>query len=74
MKRFITSFLACEDGAVTVDWIILTTGVVSLAVASAAIVLNGTQDVSQTLNEGLIDIEVRASGDDGAGTTSSPGL
>ncbi|MDJ1006958.1 MAG: hypothetical protein QNJ13_03960 [Paracoccaceae bacterium] len=33
MRVFITRFLKSEDGAVTVDWVVLTAGIVGLGVA-----------------------------------------
>ncbi|GAA6181310.1 MULTISPECIES: hypothetical protein [unclassified Shimia] len=36
MKTFITNFRKDEAGAVTVDWVVLTAGVVGLAVAAFA--------------------------------------
>ena len=32
MKRYFKDFISSEDGAVTVDWVVLTAAVVSLAV------------------------------------------
>ena len=41
MIKFIKNFRKDEDGAVTVDWIVLTTAVVGLAVAAYASIESG---------------------------------
>jgi len=42
----IHSFLADEDGAVTVDWVVLTAALVGLAIAVLAAVETGLADLS----------------------------
>lgn len=49
----IKSFWSDETGAVTVDWVILTAGLVSLAIASSAVVIDGTEDLSGDIDERL---------------------
>ena len=46
MRTIIKHFLASEAGAVTVDWVILTAGVVGLALAATMTVIDGTGDLS----------------------------
>lgn len=55
MYEQIKSFLIDETGAVTVDWVILTAGVVSLALASSAVVIDGTEDLSSD-----VDVKLRS--------------
>ncbi|CUH75712.1 hypothetical protein [Tropicibacter naphthalenivorans] len=47
MLNFIKTFRASEDGAVTVDWVVLTAAVVGLAVAAYTTI--------ETNSTGLID-------------------
>lgn len=42
MMSAFSNFLTCEDGAVTVDWVVLTAAVVGLAVAAYATINSGT--------------------------------
>ncbi len=48
MKLFnlIKSFRNDEDGAVTVDWVVLTAAIVGLGIATLGVVRNGVQDLS----------------------------
>ena len=46
MTRFIKKFCRDENGAVTVDWVVLTAAVVGLAVAIVAALVNGSVGVS----------------------------
>ncbi|MDX1780483.1 MAG: pilus assembly protein [Thalassovita sp.] len=46
-------FLADEDGAITVDWVVLTAAVVGLAFAATIPVFTGTKSVSNSLNDSL---------------------
>ncbi|WP_371226126.1 Flp family type IVb pilin [Roseovarius sp. 2305UL8-3] len=41
MSKFINTFLKDEDGAVTVDWVVLTAAIVGLGVAGIASVQTG---------------------------------
>ncbi len=46
MLRSLTNFLHQEDGAVTVDWVVLTSATVGLGVATLAVVSGGISDLS----------------------------
>ncbi len=46
MTHFIKKFCKSEDGAVTVDWVVLTAAVVALAVALVLALTNGSVGVS----------------------------
>ena len=52
-KTSFTAFLADERGAITVDWVVVTAGVVGLALDVIAVVSggveNGSSDISQSL-------------------------
>jgi hypothetical protein len=48
MNRFSTRFRLEQNGSMTADWIILTAGILALSVASFALLMNGSTDLSQT--------------------------
>ena len=55
MIKFIKNFRKDEDGAVTVDWVVLTAAVVALAAAAYNSIETGTSNLSsstQTFIEG----------------------
>lgn len=60
MMNHTRSFLTCEDGAVTVDWVVLTAAVVTLAIAGITATRTGVMSASDTINSGMSDIEVGA--------------
>jgi len=46
LKNIIAKFYNDEDGAVTVDWVVLTAAIVGLGIAVLASVRGGVQDLS----------------------------
>lgn len=52
-KQLGTHFAKSEDGAITVDWIVLTAAIVGLAGLSGAMVLSATETVAQNIDDGL---------------------
>ena len=46
MMKFNKNFRKDEDGAVTVDWVVLTAAVVGLAVAAYTAIENGASDLT----------------------------
>jgi Flp pilus assembly pilin Flp len=46
MFRLLTNFTKDENGAVTVDWVVLTAAVVALAVAVVVVLVQGSAGVS----------------------------
>ena len=48
-----TQFLISEDGAVTVDWVVLTAAIVGMGIAVLAAVGAGTTDLSSGLGTSL---------------------
>ena len=46
MMNFIKNFRRDEDGAVTVDWVVLTAAVVGLAVAAYTSIQTGASDLT----------------------------
>lgn len=64
MKLF-TNFFADEDGAVTVDWVVLTAAIVGLGIAVLSTVSGGSNDLATSVGDYLSNnITV---GDDPAG-------
>ncbi len=61
MLNFIKTFRWDEDGAVTVDWVVLTAAIVGLGIAVITAVRTGTSDlgteINTTLAAGEIDLE-----------------
>ena len=49
MIKFIKNFRKDEDGAVTVDWVVLTAAVVGLGIAAVSTVRDGIQTASNDL-------------------------
>ncbi len=50
MTNFIKNFCADEDGAVTVDWVVLTAAVVGLGIAGVAAVKGGVDGLATNIN------------------------
>ena len=48
MIKFIKNFRKDEDGAVTVDWVVLTAAVVALAGAAYTSIQNGASDLTSS--------------------------
>ena len=53
MIKYLKNFRRSEDGAVTVDWVVLTAGLVGLAVAVIALVAAGATDHSNSVGAQL---------------------
>ena len=53
MLNFIKTFRADEDGAVTVDWVVLTAAIVGLGVAVLGSVRSGAADLAGEINTNL---------------------
>jgi Flp pilus assembly pilin Flp len=53
MLNFIPKFLADEDGAVTVDWVVLTAAIVGLGIAVLTSVSNGAEIMASNIDQEL---------------------
>ena len=53
MFDFLRSFRAKDDGAVTVDWVVLTAAIVGLSIAVIAIVTEGATNKSSGIGAAL---------------------
>jgi len=63
-------FISCESGAVTLDWVVLTAGLVGLGIAVASAVTPGTTNAVESIEMALI----RASLEDADRTTVNGGF
>ncbi len=55
MTNFMNAFLKDEDGAVTVDWVVLTAAIVGLGVAAISQVSGGITDLGEDVATALDD-------------------
>ena len=61
MRADIISFLVSEDGAVTVDWVVLTAAIVGLGAAVITTIAGGALDHTSGLNNHLANADVTTS-------------
>ena len=59
MLKYFKSFRTDDDGAVTVDWVVLTAAIVGLAVALIAIISAGATDKSSSVGAQLSSMEIK---------------
>ncbi len=71
MIDFIKNFHADEDGAVTVDWVVLTAAVVGLGIAGVASVRGGVDSLAGKINSGLSDAQYHRTFHDWAPTAAA---
>ncbi|WP_439111499.1 hypothetical protein [Lentibacter sp.] len=57
MERFFKKFVSEEKGAITVDWVVLVAGVLSLCAAIIGSVQTGTSELTQGTGEYLESYE-----------------
>ncbi len=50
MIQSVKKFLECEDGAVTVDWVVLTAAVAGLGLAVVAVIISPMSDQSESVS------------------------
>lgn len=62
MMNFIKNFRANEDGAVTVDWVVLTAAVCGLAVAAYTSIQTGSTDLTEATDTYLSGLTVGSIG------------
>ena len=53
----IKNFILAEDGAVTVDWVVLTAAIVGLGLAVMAVVSGGVENLSTDIAQELADTD-----------------
>ena len=59
MLKYLKSFRTDDDGAVTVDWVVLTAAIVGLAVALIAIIGAGATDKSTSVGAQLSTMSIQ---------------
>ena len=47
---FLNAFAKNEEGAVTVDWVVLTAGVIGITLAGLSVMTSGTQKLTETIS------------------------
>lgn len=60
MLKLIRKFVTSDEGAITVDWVVLTAAVVGLAGASAALVNDGVVSAAAHIEDGVTAQKVGA--------------
>ncbi|MGI3170554.1 hypothetical protein ACRARG_15490 [Pseudooceanicola sp. C21-150M6] len=59
MTTFIRTYLiAQEDGAVTVDWVVLTAGIIGLCMAAFGILSSGSEGMADRIKTYMADKEI----------------
>ena len=58
ISKLIRRFVTNEEGAVTVDWVVLTAAIVGLATAIILLVQGGTEDLAGSISSALAGISV----------------
>ncbi|MEX0316664.1 MAG: hypothetical protein AB3N21_01840 [Ruegeria sp.] len=58
MIKFFKNFRKDEDGAVTVDWVVLTAAVVALAAVAYGQVRSGASDLANSVESALTGVSV----------------
>ncbi|MAZ22731.1 hypothetical protein, partial [Roseovarius sp.] len=67
MNKFINTFVKDEDGAVTVDWVVLTAAIVGLGIAGVAAVSDGVDELAGRISTGVQAVDVEGAPAAGAG-------
>jgi len=62
MRQHLKDFLKNEDGAVTIDWVVLTAAIVGLGIAVMAAVGGATNDLAVAIETKLDTVTVSANG------------
>ena len=53
MKKFLNAFAKDEDGAVTVDWVVLTAAIVGIALAVVTVIKSSLQGAATDIGAGI---------------------
>ena len=70
MKALINNFLRSEDGAVTVDWVVLTAAIVGLGLVIGSTVGQSTADLAEVIAGELTEDVITQYDQSGSGTGS----
>ncbi|NOR64231.1 MAG: hypothetical protein GQ535_17315 [Rhodobacteraceae bacterium] len=55
MKKFLNAFVKDEDGAVTVDWVVLTAAIVGIALAIIAVIRTSLNSAADDIATAITD-------------------
>ncbi|HIP23842.1 MAG TPA: hypothetical protein EYG79_09665 [Rhodobacteraceae bacterium] len=55
MKKFLNAFVKDEDGAVTVDWVVLTAAIVGIALAIIAVIRTSLNSAASDIAAAITD-------------------
>jgi len=58
--RNLNAFAKDEDGAVTVDWVVLTAGVIGITLAGLSVMTSGTKSLTETISSEVAGRSVSA--------------
>nr|WP_309503558.1 hypothetical protein [uncultured Roseovarius sp.] len=61
--KFPTKFLWDEEGAITVDWAVLSAAIIGLAVAGVGAVQESTNALAEDINTGMSAVDVIGNGE-----------
>ena len=61
MRKLLNRFRTDTHGAVSVDWIVLTAGVVALGAGAASMVFEGSDELGEAINASLSTTETTGS-------------
>lgn len=70
MKKILTAVFCDEEGAITVDWVVLTAAITGLAAICYALIQNGSEEFSEEVETALTDVTVAISS---GGENPTPG-
>jgi len=59
LTKHMRDFLRAEDGAVTVDWVVLTAGISGMGMAVTGVVSGGLESVTGSISDTLTGIEIQ---------------
>ncbi len=65
MRIYFKSFRDREDGAVTVDWVVLTAAIIAVAIGAIDTVGAATNSVADNISTGMTSIQVGTGGGSG---------
>lgn len=69
MLKLVRRFRADTQGAVTIDWVVLTAGIVALGAGAGSIIFDGSSGLAEAISSQL-SADEGASGGAGGGTPS----
>jgi len=62
MRHKLRNFLTREDGAVTIDWVVLTAALVGIGIAVLTAIGSATNDLATEMDNKIDSVSVRSNG------------